>query len=82
MAKSHKMNRGVGKNKGHDEGKTVDLPNFVHAVDSYGNIFCSLPDMDRIYPRYHTLEELEDACRWRETDLITDADLKPLAELK
>ena len=80
MAKSHKMNRGVGRLKDHEGGVTLDLPSFVHAVDSYGNIFCSLPDMDRIYPRYHTLEELEDAYRWRETDLITEEDLKKLAK--
>lgn len=80
MAKSHKMTRGVSKGTGHDDGKAVDLPSFAHAVDSYGNIFCSLPDMDRIYPRYHTLEELEDAWRWRETDLVTEADLRKLCK--
>ena len=79
MAKSHRMSRNVGHGKTYDEGKKVDLPSFAHAVDRHGNIFCSLPDMDRIYPRYHTLEELEDAWRWRETDFIREQDLVKLA---
>ena len=79
MAKQHRMSRNVGKGKTHDEGKKVDLPPFAHAVDRHGNVFCSIPDMDRIFPRYHSLEELENAWRWRDTDLVTEEGLRKLA---
>lgn len=79
MAKKSKMTRGVTGQPQHDEGRKVDYPSFVHTVDQHGNVFCSLPDMDRIYPRYHTVEELEDAWRWRDTDLVTEEGLRKLA---
>ena len=80
MAKSHKMNRGVG-GKEQKGGTEVKYPEGVHFIDSMGNIYASFEEIARCVPKYFTLDELKIAFDEGKLTVIDQAGLDQIQEI-
>jgi hypothetical protein len=81
MAKAGKMNRGVSSKVARTGGTEIKLPAGVHSLDSYGNIFASLPELSRVSPKYFTLDQIKTAFEAGTLTTLSEEDVKDLENL-
>ena len=81
MAKADKMNRGVSAKGKRSSGNEIKLPAGVHAFDSHGNIYASLPELSRVSPKYFPMDQINTALQAGELSTLSADDVTVLAEM-
>ena len=72
------MNRGMSARASRGGGQEIKLPEGIHSLDAYGNIFASLPEISRVQPKYFTLEQIKEAFDAGKLTALTEENLKEL----
>ena len=75
------MNRGMSSKVQRGGGTELKLPPGVHSIDSYGNIFASLPEISRVQPKYFSLDQIKEAFSAGKLSELTDDHIKELETL-
>ena len=75
------MNRGMSSKAQRGGGTELKLPPGVHAIDSYGNIFASLPEMSRVAPKYFSLDQIKEAFAAGTLTALSEDHIKELEGL-
>ena len=75
MAGKAKKGKSSAANSKSRAGSEIKLPADVHAVDAYGNVFASLPELHRVCPSYFTVDELRAAIKEGKVTSLSEEDL-------
>ena len=81
MAKAEKMNRGMSSKVVRGGGTELKLPPGVHSIDSYGNIFASLPEISRVAPKFFSLDQIKEAFTAGKLTALSEDQIKELEVL-